>query len=161
MKIHRTLICMYFELNVLQTDIDIVVVSQELLKCISSSWVSLCLVLLQVPNILGWSIFLFLTKNWFTYCSMDSRNTKRLICSVFISYKHVLVKFFPKNPQRPAQQIPAVPWPTSKEKKTQICHQFVQTTGLLIWLSFCVLTIWYFRPFSNTGLQSPRDLPSP
>jgi hypothetical protein len=25
----------------------------------------------------------------------------------------------------------------------------------------CVLTIWYFRPFCNAGLQSPRDLPSP
>jgi hypothetical protein len=48
---------MYFQLNVLQTDIDIVVVS-------------LCLVLLQIPNILVWSIFfLFHTKNWFTYCA--------------------------------------------------------------------------------------------
>jgi hypothetical protein len=33
--------------------------------------------------------------------------------------------------------------------------------GLLTWLSVCVLTIWYFRPFGNAGLQSPRDLPSP
>ena len=24
-----------------------------------------------------------------------------------------------------------------------------------------VLTIWYFQPFGNTGLQSPTDLPSP
>ena len=23
------------------------------------------------------------------------------------------------------------------------------------------LTIWYFRPFGNAGLQCPRDLPSP
>ena len=49
----------------------------------------------------------------------------------------------------------------SKEKKTQICHWFVQTNGLLTWLSLCVLTIWYFWPFGNPGLQSPRDLPSP
>ena len=30
-----------------------------------------------------------------------------------------------------------------------------------MWLSVCVLTIWYFLPFGNAGLQSPRDLPSP
>ena len=30
---------------------------------------------------------------------------------------------------------------TSKEKETQICHQFVQTIGLLLWLSACILTI--------------------
>jgi hypothetical protein len=48
-----------------------------------------------------------------------------------------------------------------KGKETQICHRFVQTIGLLWWLSVCVLTIWYFRPFDNAGLQSPRDLPSP
>ena len=28
-------------------------------------------------------------------------------------------------------------------------------------LAVCVLTIWYFRPLGNAGLQSPRDLPSP
>ena len=32
---------------------------------------------------------------------------------------------------------------------------------LLTWLSVLVLTIWYFRPFGDAGLQSPRDLPSP
>ena len=32
-------------------------------------------------------------------------------------------------------------------RKTQICHRFVQTIGLLSWLSDFVLTIWYFRPF--------------
>ena len=55
----------------------------------------------------------------------------------------------------------AIPQRKSKEKKTQICHRFVKTTGLLAWLSVCVLTIWYFRPFGNAGLQCPRDLPSP
>ena len=30
----------------------------------------------------------------------------------------------------------------------------------IVALSLC-LTIWYFRPFSNAGLQSPRNLPSP
>ena len=29
------------------------------------------------------------------------------------------------------------------------------------WLSVYVLTIWYFGPFGNAGLQSPRGLPSP
>ena len=48
-----------------------------------------------------------------------------------------------------------------RKKETQICHRFVQTIGLLLWLSVCVLTIWYFRPFGNAGLQSPRDPPSP
>ena len=32
--------------------------------------------------------------------------------------------------------------------------------SLQSWLSVCVLTIWYFRPFSNAGLQSPRDQPN-
>ena len=33
--------------------------------------------------------------------------------------------------------------------------------NLLTCLSVCVLTIWYFQPFGNAGLQSPKDLPSP
>jgi hypothetical protein len=37
----------------------------------------------------------------------------------------------------------------------------VHTIGMLSWLSVCVLTIWYFRPFGNAGLQSPRHPPSP
>ena len=66
-----------------------------------------------------------------------------------------------ENPQASVRQIPAVPRQTSNEKETQICHRFVQTIGLLSWLSVCVLTIWYFRPFSNAGLQFPRDSSSP
>ena len=41
-------------------------------------------------------------------------------------------------------------------------HRFVQTQTIrLLMGTFYVLTIWYFRPFGNAGLQSPRDLPSP
>ena len=65
------------------------------------------------------------------------------------------------EPQRICATNTSCPRQTLKEKETQICHRFVQTIGLLSWLSVCVLTIWYFRPFGNAGLQSPRDLPSP
>ena len=40
-------------------------------------------------------------------------------------------------------------------------HWFVQAIGLLSWLSVWVLTIWYFHPSCNTGLQSLRVLPVP
>jgi hypothetical protein len=54
----------------------------------------------------------------------------------------VVSKKFPshgsENPQGSEWQIPVVPWQTSKEKETQICHQFVQIIDLLLWLSVCV-----------------------
>ena len=63
----------------------------------------------------------------------------------------------PKEPRDKFQPSPDRP----QGKKTQISHRFVQAIGHLSWLSVCVLTIWYFQPFDNAGLQSPRDPPSP
>ena len=37
-------------------------------------------------------------------------------------------------------QNPVVPRQTLKEKETQISHWFVQSIGLLTWLSVCILT---------------------
>ena len=53
---------------------------------------------------------------------------------------------------------------TSKKNKTQICHWFVQTIGLLSWLSLCFNHL-DFQHSGNAGLQYPhstlKEPPSP
>ena len=61
----------------------------------------------------------------------------------------------PKEPHDEFQ-----PSPNSPQRKRNPISSF----GLFKLLtssggSVCVLTIWYFQPFGNAGLQSPRDLP--
>ena len=74
---------------------------------------------------------------------------------------NLLQESFRESPKASVTNIQPSHWRTTKEKKTQVCQQFVETTGLLKWLSVCGLTIWYFRPFGNAGLQFRRVLPSP
>ena len=48
-----------------------------------------------------------------------------------------------------------------KEKETHICHGSDSNYWLPTKVQFQFLTIWYFQPFSDAGLQSARDQPSP
>ena len=50
-----------------------------------------------------------------------------------------LLESFGEPPKAAVWQIPAISWRTSKDKKTHICLWFVQTIGLISWLSILKL----------------------
>ena len=50
---------------------------------------------------------------------------------------------------------------TSKKNKTQICHWFVQTIGLLSWLSLCFNHLDFQHSGSAIPTQHPERTPSP
>ena len=66
-----------------------------------------------------------------------------------------LLESFRKN-QKAFMTNSSCPPANLKVKKTQICQRFVQTIGLLWWLSMCLLIIWYFQPFSIQVCNPPE-----